>query len=232
MEYLSIIPARGGSKGLPNKNVKQFLGKPLIAWTIQQSLETKQIGRTIVSTDSHRIAKVSEAFGAEVPFSRPPELSTDEIAIERALLHCLAWQEKFAEYVPDAIILLQCTSPLRRKGCIAEAIEQFESSGADCLVGVSPFWNYLWEESAKGEPKPLYDIKKRQRRQDIKAPSLRYKENGSIYIIKTDVFVKEKKRVAGKVSLFKMSEEEGHEIDTAEEFEHVQMLMQNFHRER
>jgi len=168
MEYLSIIPARGGSKGLPNKNVKPFLGKPLIAWTIQQSIETKQVDRTIVSTDSHRIAKISDAFGAEVPFRRPAELATDKIAIERAVLHCLAWQDKFVEYVPDAVILLQCTSPLRRPGRIEEAIKQFESSGADCLVGVSPFWKYLWEESDSGEPKPLYDIKKRKRRQDIK----------------------------------------------------------------
>ncbi len=232
MEYLAIIPARGESKGFRHKNVKQMLGKPLIAWTIQQSLETEQIRHTVVSTDSHRIAQISEAFGAKVPFRRPPELSGDKVTIERALLHCLAWHEKIAEYIPDAIILLQCTSPLRRQGRIAEAIEQFESSGVDCLVSVSPFRKFLWEESAEGSPQPLYDTQKRPRRQDdVTAPDVRYIENGSIYIIRTNVFIKERNRVAGKVGLFKMSEYEGHEINTAEEFEYVELLMQTLNRQ-
>lgn len=232
MEYLAIIPARGGSKGLPQKNVKSMLGKPLIAWTIQQALETEQIDHTVVTTDNHRIAKVSEAFGARVPFRRPPELSGDKSTIERAMLHCLAWHEKIEEFVPDAVILLQCTTPLRRRGRIAEAIEQFESSGVDCLVGVSPVRKFLWEETAGGAPRPLYDPKHQPRRHDIKAPHLRYVENGSIYIIKTNVFIKQKSRVAGKVCLFKMSEEEGHEIKTAEEFEFVQLLMHALNRQR
>ena len=230
MEYLSIIPARGGSKGLPNKNVKQLLGKPLIAWTIQQSLEAKQISHTVVTTDSVRIAKIAEAFGAGVPFRRPPELSDDVAPLESALLHCLAWHEKFADYVPDAVVLLPCTSPVRKKGRISEAIRQFEESGADSLVSVSPFWNFLWEETDDGKPKALYDYKNRKRRQEVLDAALKFKENGSIYIIKTDVLKKLKNRVAGDVSLFKMSVQEGYVIDTAEDFEHVQLIMRNFMR--
>lgn len=235
---MAIIPARGGSKGLPRKNVKQLLGKPLIAWTIQQSLDTPEIGRTVVTTDAHRIAKVSDAFGAEAPFRRPEKISGDNATIEVALLHCMAWYEKFEDYSPDAIVMLQCTCPVRRRGAISEAIKQFEASGADCVVSVSPFRNLLWEEGksknkskGQGAPKPLYNYQKR-RRQDANATDIRYKENGSIYIIKSDILKKKKNRVAGEVSLYKMTEMEGHQIDTQLDFELMEIIMQNFHERR
>lgn len=226
MDYLSIIPARGGSKGLPNKNILDLNGKPLIAWTIEQSLFSKKINRTVVSTNSTEIQRISNSYGAETPFIRPKSLSDDTATTESALLHCIDWLEQNEQYMPDAVVLLQCTSPYRFTDRIDQAIELFESTQADSLVSVSPFWHFLWEQD-KSSAKALYDFENRPRRQDIPPEQVKFKENGSIYITKTSTLKQNLNRLGGKIVLFEMSEDEGFEIDTATDFSLLETLMRH-----
>ena len=112
MTTLAIIPARGGSKRIPNKNIRNFCDKPLIAYTIEQALATPFITRVIVDTDSKEIAKIAKTYGAEVPFIRPSHFATDKASINDALRHLLSSLKKEEGYEPDYIVLLQTTSPL------------------------------------------------------------------------------------------------------------------------
>ncbi len=113
MKILAIIPARGGSKGLKNKNILPLLGHPLIAYSIKASLDSKRINRVIVSTDSKEIAVVAKQYGAEVPFMRPAEIAQDMSTDMEMFLHALGWLKKNEDYVPDIIVHLRPTSPVR-----------------------------------------------------------------------------------------------------------------------
>lgn len=222
-QNLAIIPARGGSKGIPGKNIKLMAGKPLIAWSIEQAAQSKCIERVIVSTDSIEIAKIAKEWGAEVPFMRPADLATDQASTESCLLHAVSWLEREESYQPDNIVLLQATSPLRATGSIDAAMAQFESEKADSLLSVCPFWHFLWEK--KDTPLALYDYKKRPRRQDIADDKVKYKENGSIYITKKDALIQSCNRLSGKIALYVMDENEGFEIDTNIDWAIISALM-------
>ena len=124
---LGLIPARGGSKGVPGKNIKEIYGKPLIGWTIERALESDRLDRVIVSTDSDAIAKVAESFGAKV-LMRPAELATDTASTQDVMVHTLS------VYPADTMVLLQPTSPYREKGLIDRCIEAFEKDGYDSLA--------------------------------------------------------------------------------------------------
>ena len=136
-KILALIPARGGSKGIPKKNIKPLLGKPLIIWTIEQAQKSKYISRVFVSTEDKEIATIAEQGGVEVPFLRPEDLAQDKSQITDAIIHTLDTFEKMGEYY-DIIIVLEPTSPLRKKDDIDNAIETFlhNSSDSDSLVSV------------------------------------------------------------------------------------------------
>ena len=168
MKIISIIPARGGSKSIPKKNLVNFLNEPLIAKTIQQSLKTKLINRTIVSTDNDEISLVAKEFGAEV-VKRPNNISGDSAATESAILHTLKLLKENENYVPDIIILLQATSPLRRKDDISNAITLFINKKADSLISGSQFEDFLFWEHKNSKWHPVnYNPNNRMRRQDRK----------------------------------------------------------------
>ncbi|PYB77107.1 acylneuraminate cytidylyltransferase family protein [Rhizobium wuzhouense] len=221
MTYLAIIPARGGSKGVPGKNIRNISGRPLIAWSIAAALGVEDV-RVVVSTDSEEIAAVAAAYGAEVPFLRPAELATDTMATEPVLLHALNHYEAKGQCF-EAVILLQPTSPFRKPGAVKAAISTFETEGADSLLSVCENHHFFWRNPAA--PEALYDFRDRPRRQDIRSVDRWYRETGSIYITKTDLFRKEKNRLGGKIAMFMMTEEESWEIDSLSDFQIVSAFM-------
>lgn len=182
MKILGIIPARGGSKGIPRKNLRNFAGRPLIARTIEEALKVSAIDRLICSTDDSKIASVARSYGCEVPFMRPKALAGNSVPAIDVLLHALDRLEKEGD-VFDAVIYLQCTSPLRMSGHITGAIKRYMDSGAKSLVSVcesehTPFWTYTIDGGRR-----LRRIIKGQYasvcRQDLPKA---YRSNGAIYI--------------------------------------------------
>ena len=136
-KILAIIPARGGSKGIRRKNLQKLSGKPLIAHTIIAAKKTKSINKIIVSTDDKEIGKISKNNGAEVPFLRPKQISKDTSSIIEVIKHALKFLQENQSYVPDIIILLQPTSPLRTSQLITKTINTLKKSKATSVITVS-----------------------------------------------------------------------------------------------
>jgi YrbI family 3-deoxy-D-manno-octulosonate 8-phosphate phosphatase len=136
---LALIPARGGSKGIPRKNIRDFAGYPLIAWSIAAGLQAHTVNRVIVSTDDAEIAAVARQCGAETPFMRPPELAQDRTTDLPVFEHALKWLEDIESYKPDIVVQLRPTSPIRPKDCVDSAVRiLIENADADCVRGVVP----------------------------------------------------------------------------------------------
>lgn len=228
MKYLAVIPARAGSKGLPNKNITNLAGKPLIAWSIEQALSTPSIDTVCVSTDSEEIANIAQSYGASTPFQRPSVLAQDDTRTEPVLLHALEWYEKNEEYF-DAVVLLQPTSPLRHNGRIEQAIRQFELQKSDSLVSVCENHAFFWMHAKPNIPKALYNYQNRPRRQDIPEEDKKYKETGSIYISQTNLLKRTSNRLGGKISLFLTNEDESWEIDSMTDLRILSVLMEALH---
>lgn len=224
--YLAVIPARGGSKGVPGKNIKILNGKPLIAWTIEHALQVLPPKDVIVSTDNEAIAGVARRFGASVPFIRPSELATDEAGTEPVINHCLSLCGQWSDRTYDAVILLQPTSPYRREGTLISAIEKFERSGADSLLSLTENHHFFWQGPIENLS-ALYDFTNRPRRQDVTGTDLWLRENGSIYITKVSNFIKFQNRLSGTIVGFLMSQAESHEIDSLVDFEILSTLMRD-----
>jgi len=208
---LCVIPARGGSKGIPRKNLADCAGKPLIAWTIEQARAVEGLD-VVVSTEDDEIATVAAAYGAEVVV-RPADLAEDTAATEPVVLHAI---DSRAE-VPDRVMLLQATSPVRLPGTLARALAEFDASGADSLVGVVAQAPFLWWH--RDPPTADYDVDHRPRRQDLTTDTLRYRETGSLYVTRTEIYRAHLNRLGGRVHLFVMAEVEGVDIDTPRDLE-------------
>lgn len=139
IETLALIPARGGSKGIPRKNIRPFAGYPLISYSIAAALQAETVTRTLVSTDDEEIAAVARSFGAETPFLRPPELARDDTTDLPVFEHALGWLAENESYRPEVVVQLRPTSPLRPPGCVDEAVRLLlEHPEADCVRGVVP----------------------------------------------------------------------------------------------
>lgn len=137
-KVLGVITARGGSKGIPGKNIKPLLGKPLIAYTIEAAKTSGALDRLILSTDDPAIAEVAKEFGCEVPFMRPAELAADKTPHLPVMQHALTWLKEHEGYTPDYVMILQPTSPLRQPFHIKQAVELIERTGADSVLSVAP----------------------------------------------------------------------------------------------
>ena len=161
-EVLAIIPARGGSKSIPKKNIRAFAGHPLIAYSIAAGLEAETVDRVIVSTDDEEIAVIARSYGAETPFLRPNEISRDETPDLPVFTHTLEFLEKEDNYKPDIVIQLRPTSPLRKVSHIDQAVYQLlERPDADAIRTVCvPFQNpfKMWQITSDGFMKPLMKL--------------------------------------------------------------------------
>lgn len=222
MKYLAVIPARGGSKGLPSKNIRLLAGKPLIAWSIERALESGRIDCVHVSTDDPEIAAVARAHGADVPYMRPAELALDTTPTEPVMTYALDWYGR-AGRTFDAVVLLQPTSPLRFPGTLEAALEAFEAHGSESLLGVCENHHFFWRKSEHAQA--LYDYRNRPRRQDIGPADRWYRENGSIYVTRTSAFRQHSNRLCDPIHMHVMQEEEGWEIDSLADFMVVEALM-------
>lgn len=227
MEVLAIIPARAGSKGIPNKNIKPLAGKPLVFYSIEAALNSKYVTRTVVSTESSEIKKIAQSFGAEV-IDRPKELAQDETKTAPVMLQVLAELET-QNYVPDVVVLLQATCPLRDSKELDETFELFfdnQKNGCDSvfagkMLGTT---HSKWRQNPDtGEYECLFDYRHRPRRQDADRHFPLLTETGATYIIKTSV-MKEVKDFIGKKP-FVYFGGTCVDIDTPEDFETVAKII-------
>ncbi len=216
---LAIIPARGGSKRLPRKNILDLAGKPLIAWTIEAALESKYLDRIVVSTDSKEISSISKKYGADVPFMRPDELATDETTSIDVVLHQLDQLEECNDSY-SYVILLQPTSPLRTAENIDESVELLKSRNSDAVISVckvehSPLWcNTIPADGSLLNF--LDDSILNKRSQDL---NQYYRLNGAIYLCNIKLLKKEKNFFLKSNSIaYKMNEEQSIDIDSKNDF--------------
>jgi N-acylneuraminate cytidylyltransferase len=217
-----VIPARGGSKGIPRKNVKLLAGKPLVAHSILQAKQTPGITRVIVSTDDPEIAAVSREWGADV-VKRPPEISGNTASSESALLHTLDWLLTTEHYEPELVVFLQATSPIREPGDIQRGCETLERDGADSLFSACRVEGFTWRLAGGAATPVNYDPTRRPLRQDLKEEI--WEENGSFYIFKPWVLRKFNSRLGGRIALHKMERTASFQIDEPGDFEFLEQLM-------
>ena len=216
MGYIAFIPARSGSKGIPEKNIKLIHGKPLISWSIVHALNCPEIEDVYVSTDCEKIRKIALDFGAKAPFLRPDELSGDTASTELAVLHFMEWMKLQQMDADRNIVLIQCTSPVRNKDSLSRAIAQFEKNTLDSLVTVCKTHKFFWKNPLS--PHASYNVFQRPRRQDIKPEDETYFENGSFYITRNEIYEHKKNRLGGRIGMFEMTADESFEIDDPIDF--------------
>lgn len=215
MRILAIIPARGGSKGIPHKNIVNLNGKPLIAYSIQTALNSKVFDRVVVSTDSRKIARVSKSLGAEVPFLRPPHLAQDQTPGISPILHALRWLEKKEAYHPDYVMCLQPTSPLRITEDIKKATRLARRKRADSVISVSParqhpYW--MKKIDKKGKCSDLIFLNRPLLRRQSLPPV--YALNGSIYLARREVLLHHRTWYTKRTYAYVMPYERSLDIDT------------------
>jgi CMP-N-acetylneuraminic acid synthetase len=219
---LAIIPARGGSKGVPGKNIRLLAGKPLIAYVIEEALRAKTVDRIIVSTDDDKIAEVAKQYRAEI-IRRPSELATDSSSSESAILHALEHLEKTEKYNPDLITFLQCTSPLTIAEDIDGLVETFKNEKADSALTVAPFHYFLWKKDERGNALGInHDKNRRLLRQERDS---QYLETGAAYVMSAGEFRKAKHRFFGKTSMYVVSAERCLEIDELKDFQIAEAVL-------
>jgi len=219
---VAIIPARGGSKGLPRKNVLPLAGRPLIAWTIDAALRAERVGRVIVSTDDPEIASIGGRYGAEV-IMRPESISGDLASSEDALLHALNALQEDNRGLPETLAFLQCTSPLTEPADIDGTVALVEDGGADTALAAVDFHYFLWrEDKTEGACGINHDKSVRQMRQERDPQFL---ESGAVYAMRTDGFMEHRHRFFGRTALHEMPLSRRLEIDEPVDFEMAEVLL-------
>lgn len=228
MNILGLIPARGGSKGIPGKNIRLLDGKPLLQYTFGAGRNSKLLSRLILSSDDTAIIEVAELLGLEVPFVRPSHLAQDDTGSLEVVLHALNFLEARGETY-DAVCLLQPTSPFRKEGLIDAAIEKFSSGGFDSLISVrqvpenfNPHW--IFEEQngllkiATGEDEII------TRRQEL--PTAFYRD-GAVYLTKTEVLRDQKSLFGKKVGFIDATGEPYVNLDEPSDWEKAEQLLKS-----
>ena len=221
---LAVIAARGGSKGIPLKNLLDICGKPLIAWTVMQAAAARGVDVVAVSSDSDNILAAAEAAGA-VGVRRPDAISGDLDSSESAWLHALDTLDgKLGPF--ERIVALQATSPIREPGDIEKALETFEHEKLDSLLSVCEVEDYFnWRIGANGPEAINYDFRNRRMRQQIEK---RYLENGSFYVFIPSLLREQKNRLGGKIGFHLMERHKMFQIDRTEDVKLCAAIMQSY----
>jgi CMP-N-acetylneuraminic acid synthetase len=226
-KVLGLIPARGGSKGVPRKNIKLLCGKPLLEYTAQSALASVLLSRIILTTEDEEIAKVGLRCGLDVPFLRPTELAADDTPMLPVIQHAVCWMEDQGARF-DAICLLQPTNPLRRARDIDACIELLEQSDADAVVTVlpvpaeyNPHWVYFQTRDnalhlSTGEATPI------TRRQDLPPAFCR---EGSVYVTRRDVVMESNSLYGNRVLGYRLDPAQSVNIDTTEDWQRAVDLL-------
>lgn len=226
MSILALIPARGGSKGLPGKNIIGFCGKPLLAWSIEAAKDAKvPVSRIVVSTEDPKIRKVAEESGAYCPFLRPSEFATDTASGLDPVLHALDWFAANEDYHPEWLLLLQPTSPLRTAADIDGAYALAVAKGADSVMGVTEAQSHpLWTKTidTNGRLEDFFDKENvpatRQELQKV------YVVNGAIYLIRVDLLRNVRAFSNDETLAYVMPLERSADIDTEFDFKIASFL--------
>ena len=213
---LGLIPARGGSKGVPGKNILTVGGMPLIGWTIRAAAESQTVSRVMVTTDSEEIASIAAQLGAETPFLRPAQYATDEADSMGLVKHALTWLKSNEDYEPDIVVLLQPTSPLREARDIDQAVTLFidRAGPSDTLVSVSEVHKHPYLSVKIGEDgylTPFLENSARGRRQDL---PLAHATNGAIYIGYADYYQRSGMFLGERTIPFVMPQSRSLDVDT------------------
>lgn len=228
LDTVAFIFARGGSKGLPGKNLLPFAGKPLLAWAIEQAKAVSRIRRVIVSSDSKDIANTAAKYGAEVPFLRPAELATDDAPEWLAWRHALAWLEKEEGRLPEAMVSVPPTSPLRSPEDIEACLDEFAKGDADVVITVTeasrnPWFNMVTVDNQGNAKIAAHLGKSVARRQD--APEV-FDMTTVAFAVRPLFIMKEANVFSGKVRAVVVPRERALDIDTALDFEMAKFFIQ------
>jgi CMP-N,N'-diacetyllegionaminic acid synthase len=225
LNVAAVIPARGGSKGISGKNIIEFCGKPLLAWSIEQAAAAQGVASVWVSSDSDEILEVAGRYGAR-PVKRPEAISGDTATSESAWLHALDTIEAHGERL-DIMLAMQATSPLRESSDIERALQDFQRQGCDSLFSCAELEDFfIWEKDGQGNYLSLnYDYLNRKRRQDV---GRQYVENGSFYLFKPDILRKFNNRLGGKIGISMMQFWKTFEIDSMDDLKFCELLMNKY----
>lgn len=236
MEILAVIPARGGSKGIPRKNIKLLGGIPLIAFSIAAGLQARSINRVVVSTDNEEIAKCARQYGAEVPFLRPRKLAEDNVPDLPVLSHALDWLNANEMYKPDIIVQLRPTSPFRPLSCIDEAVNiLMNDPDADCVRAVTPSGQtpYKMWRIENGQMIPLLQSNFFEHynmpRQEL--PEI-YWQTGQVEIIRWDTIMKKHSPTGDRLLPIIIDAKYVIDIDSLEQWEIAEYMLVSFMEEK
>jgi len=228
---LTVITARGGSKGVPRKNIRPVCGKPLIAYSIETALEIRnRLYRIIVSTDDAEIAEISRQYGAEVPFVRPPELAADTTPTLPVLQHAVRFVEQQDKVRLDWVLLLQPTSPLRMKEDILAALELAQLGDCDSVISVvqAPKHPLFMKRIENDQLISFSDVlveKEGTRRQAVQPPA--YIRNGAIYLTRRDVLMERNSIWGGFIRPYIMPPERSVDVDSELDLKLVELMLQS-----
>lgn len=232
MKVLGLIPARGGSKGVPRKNIRLIGGKPLLAYTADAALKAKKLTRVILNTEDEEIAEIGRKYGLDVPFIRPAELAADTTPTLPVVLHTLMKLKKEGENY-DAVCLLQPTNPLRRAEDIDNCIKIFENTGVDSVVSVlpvpaefNPKWVY-WRDSLGNLMLSSLEKEPIARRQDL--PPAFYRD-GSVYVTRSQVILEHGSLYGESIQSYEMNPEYSINIDTEEDWKNLERRFSQKHK--
>jgi CMP-N-acetylneuraminic acid synthetase len=226
INILALIGARGGSKGIPKKNIRPFCGKPLIAYSIEAAKAAPSIGRIVVSTDNEEIAAVARAYGAEIPVMRPAELAHDKSQLTDAVIHMVDHLRNAEGYEPTHVLLLQATSPMREASDIEYAVKLLHERGGDSLVSICRTENGLYTKNAEDVVETLYDGYSLSANRQM-LPKV-YKLDGCmIYLTKTDVLLRERSFFAGKLIGYEIERWRAIDLDDPQDFVTGELIYKN-----